>query len=564
MSRPGLTDTVGRWALAANLTLGGQRLLRPAIALGADPGAAQKALLRGILSQNADTGFGRHHGFAKIDGQETWQRAVPVHGYEELRPWIEKNIETGTPSLTAEPPVAYNITSGTTDKPKLIPITNSGLKRQKRNQKIFASALYAMDAKLFSGQIFGISSPAVEGHLDNGVPFGSASGVIYRQTPRLVRSRFVLAPAVSEISDYDAKYRVIATHMLADERVTLATAANPSSLLRLLSVIEAQLDEILSDVSAGTLSIDTGLPPGEDAILRAGLAPHPERAARLARLAEAKGRLDLSDIWPGLRGLATWTGGSCGVALDALRERMSGTTRVIEFGYLSSEFRGTVNVDPARNLCLPTLQDVYFEFVEETAWDLGDRDFKTLDQLEPGGRYSILATTPDGLYRYHINDIVEVTGFIGATPALAFVRKGQGVTNITGEKLTEAQMTGAVLKAADQAQTRVVFYKALADEERRTYDVYVETDGGEIAPIDFAEALDRMLAEANIEYREKRRSGRLQPPSIFVLRGGAEDACRRHAIAGGQREAQYKVLPLGYARDSQFDFAAWTADPVLS
>ena len=40
-----------------------------------------------------------------------------------------------------------------------------------------------------------------------------------------------------------------------------------------------------------------------------------------------------------------------------------GAVSVIELGYLSSEFRGSINVDPLKNLCIPTIHECFFEFV---------------------------------------------------------------------------------------------------------------------------------------------------------------------------------------------------------
>ena len=49
-----------------------------------------------------------------------------------------------------------------------------------------------------------------------------------------------------------------------------------------------------------------------------------------------------------------------------------------------------------------------------------------------------------------MNDIVRVTGRLHATPLLAFVQKGKGVTSLTGEKLYESQVLEAVRRAAEE------------------------------------------------------------------------------------------------------------------
>lgn len=55
------------------------------------------------------------------------------------------------------------------------------------------------------------------------------------------------------------------------------------------------------------------------------------------------------------------------------------------------------------------------------------------------------------LYRYDIDDVVEVVGFHRATLKLAFVRKGREVASITGE-LHVHQMRAAVRQAGPEAR----------------------------------------------------------------------------------------------------------------
>ena len=74
----------------------------------------------------------------------------------------------------------------------------------------------------------------------------------------------------------------------------------------------------------------------------------------------------------------------------------------------------------------------------------------------------MFVTTEDGLYRYDINDIVRVNGWVVATPTLAFVQKGKGVTNITGEKVTESQVLEAVTSVFAESGATPQFFIMLA------------------------------------------------------------------------------------------------------
>lgn len=517
------------------------------------PLEVQGALLRRILAENAGTEFGQRHGFGRIANLAEYRHAVPLHTYEDLRPLIERQEATGERCLTAEQPVYYNRTSGTGGAPKNIPITATSLQRLKNDQQLSAH-IWSLGSRVLEGSTFAISGAAVEGRMAGGTPFGSASGLLYRSQSRFVRSRCVLAPELSDIEDYDARYLLMAIAGLAEPRVTLMATANPSTFLRLLSVVDRNLDTILEAISTGRTPDGLGC----TAALGDTLEPRPRRARELAELA-ASGPLDYADIWPGLRGVMTWTGGSCGVALDGLSDLLPGGAQIIELGYAASEFRGTINVDVRRNVCLPVLSIVFFEFARRVEWEAGTADLCGLEELEEGCEYYVFATTPDGLYRYDINDIVRVTGRVHETPTLEFVQKGAGVTNITGEKLTEGQVLDAVRSVLPSRGVQPDFFIMIADEDAAGYTLFVEA-GGRIDAADLAGVLDERLCTSNIEYGSKRRSGRLAPLGLRRLRSGTGDRYRASCVASGQRDAQFKYLHLQYARECRFDFAAAAAE----
>jgi hypothetical protein len=291
--------------------------------------------------------------------------------------------------------------------------------------------------------------------------------------------------------------------------------------------------------------------------VRAALFPAPDRVRELRALAR-RAEPTVGDLWPALAGVVTWTGGSCALAADAVRQALAPGVRLIEAGYVASEFRGTVVVDVERSLALPALRDVFFEFAPADAWDRGRRDTLLLHQIEEGAEYQLIATTRGGLYRYAINDIVRAGPRIGGAPTLTFVRKGKGVTSITGEKLTEAQVSLALQEVSRRLALAISFHLVLADEEHTVYRALIEADHAAL-PAELATALDEALQRLNIEYASKRGSGRLKPPEGVALRRGAGNAYRNWCVSRGQRDAQFKALTLQYRRECPFDFELWRA-----
>ena len=520
------------------------------------PRDVQLSLLLRIVTENAGTEFGRRNAFSHVDDAGAYRAAVPVQTYEDLRPLIERQELTGEQCLTMERPVYYHRTSGTAGAPKNIPVTPSGLARMKRDQQLTAY-VWSRDSAVLRGKAFAISGQAVEGRMEGGTPFGSATGLLYQTQPRLVRSRYVLPAELADIEDYDTRHLATVVYGLAEERVTAMATANPSTFLRLLKVADEHADTVLRAIADGALPDAGSLP----AAVARGLRPRPQRAAYLERRLAAAGRFTYTDAWQDLEGMVTWTGGSCGTALHGLSGLLPEGVPIIELGYMASEFRGTLNIDARNNVCLPSLFQTYFEFAERGAWEAGNAELVGLDELDEGGEYYVFVTTPDGLYRYDMNDIVRVTGRVYETPTIEFVQKGKGTTNITGEKLTEAQVLVAAPEALNRRSVGQQFFIVIADEESARYTLFVEADrhdGGS----DIAAEIDSRLCELNVEYEAKRKSGRLEPLDVRWLRQGAGDRYRASCVQAGQRDAQFKYLHLQYARECRLDFAALTEDAL--
>ncbi len=548
-----VSQTITHAALKAALSVGQGGSYSHLLQASKVPQEAQAKVLRRILAANAETRFGKHHGFARINGIDDYRRAVPVQSYEDLRPLIERQELTSERCLTWEQPVYFHRTSGTVGAPKDIPITEPGLRRIRHHQKIFAYVV-SRGSKALGGKVFAITGQAIEGTMPGGTSFGSASGLLYQSQSSLVRSRYVLPPELSDIDDYEARYLAMATYGLSEPSVTCVATANPSTLVRLLSLINGNPDVILRAIADGHLPDTVSLPSGPK---RKPLA-NARRADQLARQLGATGRLSYRDIWPGLRAVMTWTGGSCGVPLATLAGSLPRDAKVIELGYVASEVLGTVNIDAERNTCLPTLLDTVFEFAERQNWEDGGATFLCLHELEAGRDYYVFVTTADGLYRYNMNDIVRVTGRVNETPVLTFIQKGKGVTNITGEKLYEAQAIEAVMATLGDRGVNPDFFIMLADQRNAGYTLYVEANspGDGVGP-DLSDNVDKRLRSLNVEYDGKRASGRLVPVTMRWLRSGAGDAYRAKRVAEGQRDAQFKYLHLQYVHECSFDFDAF-------
>jgi len=505
-----------------------------------DPADIQRSLLRNILRWQADTVFGRTHSFSRIQSYEDYQRAIPIHGYEDLRRYIEDQDRRREPVLTLEQPIHFAQTSGTTGQPKFIPICPHTRASIATYQRLFTFAQQRGVPSIYEGRILVLSGQSVEGHLSTGTPYGSMSGLLFEGLPSPIRRKDVLPPHVRAMTDVKAKYWHIAACALAEPALSVIAAPNPTTFLKLMEVIRGHYADVLDALSSRNGQEEGGVPRAST-----------HRLAELKSYGNHEADLTFANLWPKLKAVITWTGGNCGVLIPKLKRILPDTTTLIEMGYLSSECLGSLNVDVVNNRCVPTFQDHVFEFVPLSEWESENPNTFLLDEVEVGEKYQLVVTTPAGLYRYAMNDIVEITGHFNRTPTIRFVQKGKGVTNITGEKLYEHHVTTAVEAVCAHRGLRSDFYIMLADVEAQQYTLYVESS----MPVsDMDAGVERAIADLNVEFKAKRESGRLNPLAVRYLRPGTADAYRNHCLASGQRESQFKLVKLQYRHDCPFDF----------
>lgn len=538
------------------LSFRGGRAYRALLRATQSPEAAQVHALKRILETNRNTAFAADHGFAGIRTVDDFRARVPLATYEDLRPYIDRQI-AGEHAIVSEKPLMYARTSGTLSAPKLIPVTPAALKRVTQVQAAMAYA-FLRSCDLYSGKILLLSGATREDVLDDGTPIGSVTGLIYETLPKPIRRKYVVPAEVFSIEDAGLKYAIVAHLALKHEDLTAVSTANPSTFLRLRDYFQQNWLRLIEDVRRGHIDGIELLPSDTFRAVKAAISADPERAAHLDRLS-AIDRTTIHDLWPNLKAVVTWTGGSCTIAAQAVRRAIHADTRLIEAGYVASELRGTAVLDADRNLAAPLLEDVFFEFIPADDWDEGRRDTLRVDELVEGRDYQVIVTTLNGLYRYVMNDILRAGPMIGRTHSLSFKQKGRGFTSITGEKLSEQQVNEAMSRLGADLAGEIRFYVVLADEESAQYSAYIHIHPDESGPpastVELGRRLDHILRDLNIEYAAKRETGRLKPLSVYRLNIAAAHNYRDFHIARGQREAQFKVLTLQYRRECPFDFA---------
>lgn len=535
-----------------------------------DPRRLQERVLRDLLALNAESDFSRRHGLAKVRTTADFRRCLPVCDYDVFRPYIERLKQGETQALLGRRNrlAMFALTSGTTSESKFIPITERFLADYRRGWSIWGIRAFDSHPALHRSKIVQLASDHAQFHTAAGIPCGNISGLVQAMQSPLVKTMYTVPDAVCKIKSPEAKYYTALRLSLAEPGVGLVMTANPSTLLQMAKLGDSNKHHLIRDIADGTLSgkIDVASEIRQALRSRLGRGDR-RRAGELEEIVARTGRLLPRDYWPALSLLAVWTGGSAGAYTTAVREHY-GLAPIRDHGLSASEGRMTIPFFDLRADGILDTTTHFFEFIPEAEHGSAQPTTLSAHELCEGQNYYILLTTSSGLYRYDIRDVVRCTGFAGQTPLLEFLHKGAHISSITGEKVSESQVVSAMKRATADLRLHLSQYTlAPVWADPPGYRLLIEEH--ELPAGDTAKRLcnlaDEYLQHLNVEYSEKRASGRLRPiaPVLLPAESWVRFARSRQARLGGSVE-QYKhpclVPDLKFCETFSREFAAPVGD----
>ncbi|MFG2322157.1 GH3 auxin-responsive promoter family protein [Streptomyces sp. NPDC048568] len=532
-------------------------------ALG-DVRAAQDGALRHLLDANADTEFGRRHGFARCRGVDDFRAAVPIADYEALGPWMEA-AAAGRPNvLSADPPVVFFKSSGSTGDSKRIPVTREFMRT------CFFPPYYAAWANIVEHHPEAVRRPDAtlnlkhdpapapaatrSGHPHLGasqVDFGRAFGERLSAEPGS-RAPWSTLPSFVDPADHLQRCYVRLRAAMAHD-VRCVIGINPAVVAALPHQLVQWWPRLVKDVHDGTVD---GRP---------GPEPDPERARLLDRLAERAGAPLPAHVWPRMELLFCWTTGLSSLYLPRLREAFGPRVSALPAPAAASEGFVAVALDRHPTAGSPAVTGGLLEFVDADDDLLPDSDTLLCDELTPGGEYHVVLSHVGGLYRYALGDVVRVVDRTEGVPRLEYAGR-RTLSDAAGERLREGHVVSALHGATRatgleirNATCRVTGPPARpgppepgADGPQR-YAFAVEPFGhwSHEETEAFARALDSALGGRSDGYRAARVSARLGAPDLHHVAPGGFASEWQDRVARGTRPAQVKD------RVFQNDDAAW-------
>lgn len=510
-----------------------------------NPRAAQLERLRSILQLAQNSAFGKEHGLAATMTYADFSRSTPIVDYERLRPYVDRIAAGERNVLTECNPFMFATTSGTTGDQKLIPVNRPYIKEFRRASTCTYYNLFRMYPAMSRGCSLSVFSPAVEGHTSGGLPFGAISGALFQKEPYAMKRYVAPIPyEVFTIKDYEAKYYCILRAALSQPIMALYTL-NPSTLVLLSRRLKVYGSQLVRDVYDGTLSVPGEVPQNIRKILAGRIMPDKSLARRLQALIDREECVP-HRVWPELQLVSCWTKAAASFYLADFPEYF-GSVPVHDITYGASEGRGTIFMGPDQQML--AIRSHFYEFVPEEEINSANPTVLLSDELSEGSNYFILFTTSAGLFRYHINDVVKVTGFYNKAPLIEFQYKGGNTYSFTGEKITELQVTEAMKQLLSEDGLGIRYFSLVPEfRPQPHYRLWIEAIEGSSLDCErlaiLARRFDQQLCHLNVEYKSKRESFRLDPVTVEQLQAGVYEKCRKWLVAAGIPDSQVKLSHL--------------------
>lgn len=518
-------------------------------ALCQDAVAIQEKFLLERLSENKDTEYGKLFGFEDIHSVEEYQKELPITFHYDYEAAIDRQVDGEEGLLTADKPVFYCISSGSTDSPKYVPIVEKDIQRQYFywhdliRETIRRQIPDATDEELF-GRIFE-TGEFRRNFMSDGTMSGVRASALHRylESKGEFDSNCYTAPLEVMFPDQmeDMLY-VKLRFALACRDVTAIHGVFVNRVVGMFRYLVDNWDAFLSDIETGEVSDCFPVSHEWRRYLEEKLPADPERAAELRKFPkESLSKGLVRKIWPKIR-YGQLIGGSMFAAYMDMLWTYVEDLPIHFFTYAASEgcfgIARNMGEEDAYYVLLP--DTCFYEFLSETGD--GERIY-TIRDVEVGSKYEILITTLSGMYRYAIGDVVEVVGFEGQAPVVRVCYRKSQVINIADEKMNVRQLENAMRKFQRRAECSAEGYCVDGDYTKKLprYILYLELADGKL-PEDAAEILDECLMESCSGYKRDRELAELDKVFIQPVPKGAFKAYGRFVAKLGRRKEQDKPL----------------------
>jgi hypothetical protein len=459
-----------------------------------NPVEAQRDVLQNLVTSAQYTEFGRKYNFSELFTIRAFKEAVPIHDYEDIKPYIQQMMDGEQNILWNTPIFWFAKSSGTTsDKSKFIPISDESLEDcHYKAAKDVLTMYYNFnpDSELLTGKGLVIGGSHTISQINQEVQYGDLSAVLLQNTPYW--GHWIRTPDLS---------------------------------IALLDEWEDKIEKLASSTLKENVTSISGVPTWTLVLFK--------------RILEITGKKTMAEVWPSLE-LYLHGGVSFTPYKEQFKKLIGKDIHYLEMYNASEGFFAASEKPGDEGMLLFLDHGVFMEFMPVNEYGKTNPKTIGLDAVETGKNYALVISTNGGLWRYLIGDTIQFTSlqpykvkvsgrlkhFINAFGEEVIIDNTDKAMSIACEK------TGAVV--ADYTAAPVYF----SENENGAHEWLLEFDKEPDSLEEFTKELDNALKSINSDYEAKRHKDiALRLPILHALKKGTfTEWLRSKSKLGGQHK----------------------------
>ena len=459
-----------------------------------NPLDAQREVLQDLVTSAQYTEIGRKYNFSQLFNVRSFKEAVPIHEYDDLKPYIERTMNGEQNILWNTPIYWFAKSSGTTsDKSKFIPVSEESLQDCHFKAAKDVLTLYYQfnpDSELLTGKGLVIGGSNNINPMNNEAQYGDLSAVLLQNTP-------------------------FWGHWLRTPDLSIA----------LMDEWESKIEKLADSTIKENVTSVSGVPTWTLVLFK--------------RILAITGKKTIAEVWPSFE-LYMHGGVSFTPYKEQFQQLVGKKIHYLEMYNASEGFFAAQDIPGQEGMLLFVDHGIFMEFMPVNEYGKKDPQTVSLQDVELDKNYAMIISTNGGLWRYLLGDTIQFTSLkpfrIKVTGRL------KHYMNAFGEEVIVDNADKAIAIASDKTGAIVNDYTAapvyFSATSNGAHEWLIEFEKEPASLDEFTKELDGALKNINSDYEAKRHkniASRL--PVVHTLKKGIfSEWLRNKGKLGGQHK----------------------------
>lgn len=459
-----------------------------------NPVDAQREVLQDIVTAAQYTEFGRKHNFSNLFSVHAFKQAVPIHEYEDLKPYIER-IMNGEQNILWNTPVYWFAkSSGTTsDKSKFIPLSEESLKDCHYKAVKDVLTLYYHfnpNSGLLTGKGLVIGGSHSINPMNKEAQYGDLSAVLLQNSP--FWGHWIRTPDLS---------------------------------IALMDEWESKIEKLAQSTINENVTSVSGVPTWTLVLFK--------------RILEITGKKNMSEVWPSFE-LFMHGGVSFTPYKEQFQKLIGKNINYLAMYNASEGFFAAQDTPGQDGMLLFVDHGIFMEFMPVSEYGKKNPETIGLQDVELEKNYALIISTNGGLWRYSLGDTIQFTSL--KPFKIKISGRLKHFINAFGEELIIDNTDRAIAIASEKTGAIVNDYTAapvyFSDTSNGAHEWLVEFEKEPQDTNVFMKELDTALKNMNSDYEAKRHKDiALRMPFMHKLKKGVfNEWLRSKGKLGGQHK----------------------------